>query len=488
MEHKLLVGKYTLESLTSGMYLTPLDLYREYVQNAADSIDAALQDGIIARKDARITIKVQNDTRHISIEDNGTGISAKDAISTLVDIGNSKKDYKHSRGFRGIGRLSGLGYCRKLSFTTSSIGESIETTVSYDCELLQKLLLPREGHEESISEVMEQVVSSSQSSTDQKSHFFRVDMWDVVDVDGLLDQKKIETYMRQNLPIPYESHFMWGSVITEKLKTYGFDIPEYNIYLEYNNEVKICKPYADTILSDRVRKVEDPIQDINFRTFSVDGKVCAVLWYAENNYYGTVLNNEIKGIRVRHGNILFGDQNSLRRIFKEERFNGWLCGELHICSDRIIPNSRRDNFEKNEVYLNVLEQFREWTTEISKEIRSKSYKRSLDESSQKIVEMKLEDKMAAPSLRNRFDEIKSEDQYDDLDESDQLSSMDLFGKLSMLANMQKSVTKYNVLNVNTKITNEQRVIYEKVFDAVFENMKKKEAEKVVQIILDECVG
>ncbi len=485
----MLVGKYTLESLTSGMYLTPLDLYREYVQNAADSIDSATQNNIISKKEAKITIKIQSDLKHVSIEDNGTGILAKDAISTLIDIGNSKKDYKRSRGFRGIGRLSGLGYCRKLSFTTSAFGEPIETTVSYDCELLQKLLLPREGQEESISEVMEQVVSSSEKNVDTKSHYFRVDMWEVANVDGLLDEGKIETYMRQNLPIPYASNFMWGSVITEKLKTYGFDVPEYNIYLDYDGHLtKICKPYSDKILSDRVRKVEDSIQEIKFRTFSVEGEVCAILWYAENNYFGTVLDGEIKGIRVRHGNILFGNQNSLRHIFKEERFNGWLCGELHICSDRIIPNSRRDDFEKNEVYLNVLEQFREWTVEITKEIRSRSYQRSLDENSQKIVEMQLEDKIGASSVQDRFDEIKSEDQYDDLDESDQLSSMDLFGKLSILANMQKSVTKYNALNINTKITNEQRIIYEKVFDAVFERMKKQEAEKVVQIILDECVG
>ena len=34
MEHELVIGKYTLESLTNGMYASPLDLYREYIQNA----------------------------------------------------------------------------------------------------------------------------------------------------------------------------------------------------------------------------------------------------------------------------------------------------------------------------------------------------------------------------------------------------------------------------------------------------------------------
>ena len=37
-------GMYLLETLTAGMYNDPLAIYREYIQNAADSIDIALQD------------------------------------------------------------------------------------------------------------------------------------------------------------------------------------------------------------------------------------------------------------------------------------------------------------------------------------------------------------------------------------------------------------------------------------------------------------
>ena len=48
MEHELVIGKYTLESLTNGMYASPLDMYREYIQNAVDSFDA-----VIAQKTGR---------------------------------------------------------------------------------------------------------------------------------------------------------------------------------------------------------------------------------------------------------------------------------------------------------------------------------------------------------------------------------------------------------------------------------------------------
>ena len=48
MKRELIIGKYTLESLTNGMYSSPLDMYREYIQNAVDSIDIAIEQGLIS--------------------------------------------------------------------------------------------------------------------------------------------------------------------------------------------------------------------------------------------------------------------------------------------------------------------------------------------------------------------------------------------------------------------------------------------------------
>ena len=39
---KITIGKYTLESLTTGMYIDPLILFREYIQNSSDAIDDAI--------------------------------------------------------------------------------------------------------------------------------------------------------------------------------------------------------------------------------------------------------------------------------------------------------------------------------------------------------------------------------------------------------------------------------------------------------------
>ena len=116
MEHKLIVGKYTLESLTNGMYASPLDMYREYIQNAVDSFDIVLEKKGISIDWLRIDIHIDSEKRTVSIKDNGCGISEKNAVAMLLDIGNSQKCRGDLRGFRGIGRLAGLGYCSKLIF------------------------------------------------------------------------------------------------------------------------------------------------------------------------------------------------------------------------------------------------------------------------------------------------------------------------------------------------------------------------------------
>lgn len=44
------VGKYTLESLTTGMYSDPKIVYREYIQNSVDSLENAVSLGCLNRK------------------------------------------------------------------------------------------------------------------------------------------------------------------------------------------------------------------------------------------------------------------------------------------------------------------------------------------------------------------------------------------------------------------------------------------------------
>ena len=73
-EMNIEVGKFTLESLTTGMYSDPQIVYREYIQNSVDALEYACEQGIIERQGMRIDILVDKATRSIIIRDNGAGI------------------------------------------------------------------------------------------------------------------------------------------------------------------------------------------------------------------------------------------------------------------------------------------------------------------------------------------------------------------------------------------------------------------------------
>lgn len=237
MEHQLLIGKFTLESLTSGLYVSPLDLYREYVQNAADSIDEALEQGILKKGEEKISITVSESERIIKISDNGTGVGANDIYSNLIDIGNSKKRHSNSRGFRGIGRLSGLGYCQKLKFLTSIHGEEKASCIIYDAEKLKYLLSPQVDSRDSIDQVLSSVLTIEEIPERINKHYFSVELYGVVPESDLLNDSEVVPYLQQNLPVPFSRDFVWGSMIKQKLVQMEVELAEYNVELRTDRRV-----------------------------------------------------------------------------------------------------------------------------------------------------------------------------------------------------------------------------------------------------------
>lgn len=117
------IGKNIIENLTTAMYENSYTIYREYIQNAADSIDKAVDKAIMNKNNAVIDILIEFAKRRITIYDNAMGISQSKFRNTLSNIADSQKNPSKEKGFRGIGRLAGLAYCDKLVFRTSTKGE-----------------------------------------------------------------------------------------------------------------------------------------------------------------------------------------------------------------------------------------------------------------------------------------------------------------------------------------------------------------------------
>lgn len=480
MNHELVIGKYTLESLTNGMYASPLDLYREYIQNAADSIDVAVAEKLERPECFEIAINLYHEKNMLTIFDNGHGLCQKEAISTLIDIGNSNKQRTQNRGFRGIGRLAGLGYCDELVFTTSFPGEDIKTVVHYNAKLLRKLLLASDTDSVSVHDVIDQIVSTENLYEKPHRHYFEVKMIGVSNNNGLMDEELVRDYLIQHSPLPFAKSFKWSSTVQEKLRIAGYTVPTYCICL---NGEELYKPYSDSFTSDRVKKITDSIQDIGIKKFYRGNILSAILWYAHTAFYGTINDNSIKGIRVRQGNILIGDKSTCNHYFKEERFNGWIIGELHVLDPDLIANSRRDDFEKNEAYYELIERFREWTFSISKDIRRISYERNLSREKKAVVEAQsFEDVNDLCYEDYSYAEDSTESDFLDSGESEVVAEMDYMDKLSALIDQKKAQTRYRALNINFKLTIEQRKVLERVFDLIQQEYEPQDAEKFINII------
>ena len=63
----------------------------KYIQNAADSIDSAIESGVLCKGEDRIDVNLHIAERKIVISDNGLGIPSADTVSKLLSIGNSTK-------------------------------------------------------------------------------------------------------------------------------------------------------------------------------------------------------------------------------------------------------------------------------------------------------------------------------------------------------------------------------------------------------------
>lgn len=357
MEIEVQVGKYTLESLTTGMYSDPKIVYREYIQNSVDSLENAVQQGIIEQSSMRIDIIVSEENSRISIRDNGTGIKSSEAQATLMNVGNSKKRNANNRGFRGIGRLGGMSYCDTLVFSTSYEGENCRSIISFDCKKLKKLLVPGQYEDLSLSDVLGEITTIEVQPEKPEKHYFVVEMENVSGSSDLLNIDAAKSYISQVAPVSYQTRrFIYISQLKEYLSNKGYSLKEFPIFVgeEEMDLEPVYKPNKSRFKADRNKKTVDEISSMEYFDVTIDGELYALGWYGNCGWYGFLSERELSGFRVRKGNILIGDSRTLNGIFKESRFNGWTQGEIFIVTDKLVPNARRDDFEQNEAYYQFM--------------------------------------------------------------------------------------------------------------------------------------
>ena len=199
-EKKIIFGSHLLESLTTGMYSDSRMIFREYVQNSCDAVDVAVRKKILHPGEGRINITLHSDTRTIAIADNGIGISSSDFERVMMSIGDSDKRIGDARGYRGIGRLGGLGYCKTLRFTAKFRGENIISTLECDAEGMRRLFDERDSgfNRYTASEVFMMTSEFKTKRTDEADeHYF------IVELEGIkYDNKELlsSAFRQRNNP------------------------------------------------------------------------------------------------------------------------------------------------------------------------------------------------------------------------------------------------------------------------------------------------
>ncbi len=390
----VVVGKDVLELITGAMYVDPLTIFREYLQNAADSIDQARLAGLYSKATPRVDILLDLASRSIVIRDTGTGVPATDFWRCITSIGASAKRGEKQRGFRGIGRLSGLGYGSELIFRTRFSGERQVSQICWSARRFRELLLDA-SYDGGLATLVKDVVTSQSFEADDSTppHFFEVQLKGVVRIgnDVLLNPDEVAAYLSQHGPVPFSPSFKFSSKIDEFLRHHGIPEP---VAVHINDQEEPIFRSIDNVLHTRGKESDDILGVELIEIPSLNGETLdAIGWVAHHSYQGAIRRTAgYGGIRGRVGNIQVGGHQLIESLFLENRFNSWCIGEFHVVSSKIVPNGRRDDFEVNAHFQNMIGHLAGLATRLSKLCREMSIQRNRlkrADSLRKLIEEKL---------------------------------------------------------------------------------------------------
>jgi len=375
---EVFVGKDILELLGSSMYVNPLAIFREYVQNATDAIDDAVATGLLpSSADGRIEINLDHIDRRVVIRDNGVGLSNSDFPASMLSFGASTKRGTDARGFRGVGRLSALGYVQQLVFRSRAMGDTKVLKATWDGRVVKRMLASTAADTDLCTIVRNAVTIKQIDPDGYPTHFFEVDLIKPRRIanDRLLNEVEIATFIGQVCPCPFSLDFSFGREISGLLAPHGRAGKAYKIYIN-GSETPVYRPYRDQVAYSNI-KAASLRRLRSFEIESIEGGIAAVGWLIHHDYQGAIpVSQGVRGLRARVGNIQVGHDRLFLEVFPEDRFCSWSIGEVHVLDVRVVPNGRWDEFESNGHLDNIIAHLRPIGAEVARECRFSSQKRN----------------------------------------------------------------------------------------------------------------
>lgn len=347
-------GGFVLETLTVGMYGESRNAIREYIQNGFDSIQKARKAGQLDEDAGLIEIIMSADGDGLVIRDDGAGLSVNKAAGTLTSVGASTKDPHSSAGFRGIGRLAGIGFCDLLTFTTKASGEKLATTIRFDGKLMREQMSPDNGSRISAEELLKLCVSGSTDAYPHADdHFFEVKLEGFVDApEECTNGKLMEEFVSQVAPVKYHRSFPFLKKLQAQAKASGIPIETVQITIDdgVNDVLDVTKGYRKTY---QIESGSVELADCDIWT-AADGKSWWA-WVGKKNASGSYTDARVSGLRVRMKNIQIDGTDVVREIFRRRaksfiRFQDWSVGEIFVRPSYLVPNARRDGFEETKAW------------------------------------------------------------------------------------------------------------------------------------------
>lgn len=513
------IGKNILDNLTTGMYSDSKVIYREYIQNACDQIDLATELGIIAENEGQVDIYIDNKKRYISILDNATGVKSASFIGDLGDIANSNKQIGQNKGFRGIGRLCGLAYCKTLKFRTSYLGENVASVMICDAKKMREMLV--ENKKYTIDEIWDAIVKYDTVPESEEKHYFEVELIEINrENTDLLDEKKIKEYLSFVAPVPYKNTFILRNHIYAYAKKLGYTIDEYCVQV---NGQQIFKEYTTKIKeqSGTTLKNYDDISKLEFQDFyDEEDNLIAWMWYGLSRFEKSIPKvNQMRGLRVRSANIQIGNDDVVQELFKENRGNYYFVGEIFAVDEGLIPNSQRDYFNENEIRVRFEDELRTYFYDVLHKLyydanRLKNAYKKQEEYVSKVEEFnkksrengfvneeeKQKLKFAIEKVQKEASEAKKQiDKYKEADEESPIAEVrkrieHKFGG----ERLQQEVDKKEIVNKDTsdkknqfitssmsKLSKSERKLVGRLLAVITEIAPKEIAEKIIDKIKEE---
>ncbi len=345
------MGLRLLETLTSALYEDPIVFFREYVQNSADAFTRH------PVTNARIDIKIDKKNKKIVFLDNGYGIPKKDFIDKMTSIGKSDKSKAIDQiGFRGIGRLAAMPFCKELIFKNKVENEEEIQVFSWDGEKYNTLLSQSETDD--LESAIEQITQKSvlKYEGNISDHFFKVELVSYrTEIEELVNGKDFKQKLSRLLPLKYADSFEAKKAIHNHYKEFmgeSLEKYEFDVYLD---DDQLYKPYSET----HILESDIVFWDLSFDQLSeeVPAEKIGVLWFTFNRKVSSNPADSPRGIFVRSKNMLLGNEyaiadsvskgnNDYVTTYREltQTLNG-VYGELLIDTQRLSDNARRDWFK-----------------------------------------------------------------------------------------------------------------------------------------------